>query len=41
MRDYVTRNGTDKYSLERSILRVFKATFGYTEKNFPEDPGKK
>ena len=41
VRDYVTRDSTDKYSLECSILRVFKATFGYTEKKFPEDPGKK
>ena len=34
VRDYVTRDSTDKYSLACSILRVFKATFGYTEKSF-------
>ena len=32
VRDYVTRNRTEKYSLECSVLRVFKATLGYTEK---------
>ena len=41
VRDYVTRNSTDKYSLECSILKVFKATLGYTEKKFPENTGKK
>ena len=38
---YVTRNSTDKYSLECSILKVFKATLGYTEKKFPENTAKK
>ena len=41
VRDYVTRNSTDKYSLKCSILRVFKATLGFNEKKFPENPGKK
>ena len=41
VRDSVTRNSTDKYSLVCSILRVFKATLGYTEKKFSENPGKK
>ena len=37
----LSRNRTDKYSLECSVLRVFKATLGYTEKKFPENPGEK
>ena len=41
VRDYVTRNSTDKYSLKCSILRVFKATLDFNEKKFPENPGKK
>ena len=41
MRDYVTRNRTEKYSLECSVLRVFKATLGYTEKKVSGKSGKK
>ena len=41
VRDYATRKSTDKYSLQCSILRVFKATLGFNEKEFPENPGEK